>query len=140
MAEQALRKVATGVGRTVTKTGVRRCMVAAATETRPTTITDKIVLTPKEYVQPPVLDNHSHHHNFTEVAGQYDNASSKSDISTLKTLQDLPGPQGLPVLGTAYEYFRKGNRGQMHKVQVGLICLLTTYCNCYIYEMVYNFF
>ena len=37
---------------------------------------------------------------------------------TQKTIQDLPGPNGYPVIGTASEYFRKPNRGQMHEVQV----------------------
>lgn len=36
---------------------------------------------------------------------------------TQKTIQDLPGPNGYPVIGTASEYFRKPNRGQMHEVQ-----------------------
>ena len=35
-----------------------------------------------------------------------------------KTIHDLPGPTGYPILGTAPEYFRKPNRGQMHEVQV----------------------
>ncbi|XP_053401018.1 cytochrome P450 27C1-like [Mercenaria mercenaria] len=34
-----------------------------------------------------------------------------------KTIQDLPGPDGYPIIGTAPEYFRKPNRGQMHEVQ-----------------------
>ncbi|KAL4234721.1 hypothetical protein ACF0H5_006363 [Mactra antiquata] len=36
---------------------------------------------------------------------------------TRKTINDLPGPDGLPIIGTALEYFRKPNRGQMHEVQ-----------------------
>lgn len=36
---------------------------------------------------------------------------------TQKTIQDLPGPNGYPIIGTASEYFRKPNRGQMHEVQ-----------------------
>lgn len=36
---------------------------------------------------------------------------------TQKTIHDLPGPKGYPVIGTASEYFRKPNRGQMHEVQ-----------------------
>ena len=38
--------------------------------------------------------------------------------TTQKTLADLDGPQGYPILGTAPEYFRKNTKGKMHEVQV----------------------
>lgn len=41
-----------------------------------------------------------------------------TQAETDRTIHDLPGPDGLPVIGTALEYFRKHNRGQMHEVQV----------------------
>lgn len=45
-------------------------------------------------------------------------ASQVNITQTHKTFADLPGPSGYPVIGTAHEYFRKPNRGQMHEVQV----------------------
>ena len=50
-------------------------------------------------------------------------ASAQEDVQ--KTIHDLPGPNGYPILGTAPEYFRKPNRGQMHEVQVSLLILLS---------------
>lgn len=44
---------------------------------------------------------------------------------TQKTIHDLPGPKGYPVIGTASEYFRKPNRGQMHEVQVRFFCFMS---------------
>ena len=43
---------------------------------------------------------------------------------TVKTLMDLPGPNGYPVVGSALEYFKKPNRGQMHEVQVSVYVLI----------------
>ena len=40
-----------------------------------------------------------------------------NDIPMTKTMADLPGPNGYPLVGTAPEYFRGKNKGQMHKVQ-----------------------
>ncbi|XP_033754448.1 cytochrome P450 27C1-like [Pecten maximus] len=60
-------------------------------------------------------DTHRHQTTLAAVPTQF--VGAECDKTSVKTLQDLPGPKGLPVLGTAYEYFRKGNRGQMHKVQ-----------------------
>ncbi|KAK3610396.1 hypothetical protein CHS0354_008681 [Potamilus streckersoni] len=60
---------------------------------------------------------------FTEFSSRTSDAASitTEDISDsevrVKTLQDMPGPRGYPILGTAPEYFRKANRGQMHDVQ-----------------------
>lgn len=51
------------------------------------------------------------------VADRTDNAPSAASVSVPKTIDDLPGPSGYPVVGTAPEYFRKANRGQMHEVQ-----------------------
>lgn len=48
------------------------------------------------------------------VADRTDNTQS---VVEPRTLDDLPGPRGYPVVGTAPEYFRKANRGQMHEVQ-----------------------
>lgn len=42
---------------------------------------------------------------------------SMTDIPMTKTIADLPGPNGYPLVGTAPEYFRGENKGQMHKVQ-----------------------
>jgi hypothetical protein len=54
------------------------------------------------------------------------NASENtSQLQDQKTIQDLPGPSGYPVIGTAPEYFRKPNRGQMHEVQVGVFLLFS---------------
>ncbi|KAK3086630.1 hypothetical protein FSP39_021217 [Pinctada imbricata] len=44
-------------------------------------------------------------------------SSVSMESNTKRTLADLDGPQGYPVLGTAPEYFRKANRGKMHEVQ-----------------------
>lgn len=53
-----------------------------------------------------------------------DTASSASVSAAfgehVKTIMDLPGPEGYPIVGSALEYFRKPNRGQMHEVQVKL--------------------
>ncbi|XP_069111936.1 cytochrome P450 27C1-like [Argopecten irradians] len=104
MAESAIRQVATGVGRTITKSGARRRLVSEGRS-----VSEDVL------VKPAVLDNHRHQTTLAAVPTQFVGADCEK--STVKTLQDLPGPKGLPVLGTAYEYFRKGNRGQMHKVQ-----------------------
>ena len=48
-------------------------------------------------------------------------APPESRTRLQKTIDDLPGPSGYPVVGTAPEYFRKPNRGQMHEVQVGVL-------------------
>lgn len=50
-------------------------------------------------------------------------ASGNISFIQQKTINDLPGPDGYPVIGTAPEYFRKPNRGQMHEVQVRHILL-----------------
>ena len=50
-----------------------------------------------------------------------DEVISAPSVPKQKTMADLPGPDGYPVLGTAPEYFRKSNRGQMHEVQVGSV-------------------
>lgn len=42
---------------------------------------------------------------------------SMNDIPMSKTMVDLPGPNGYPLVGTAPEYFKGENKGQMHKVQ-----------------------
>lgn len=52
------------------------------------------------------------------VADRTDIADISQSDTKLKTIDDLPGPRGYPVVGTAPEYFRKANRGQMHEVQV----------------------
>lgn len=57
------------------------------------------------------------------VADRTDNAPSAASVSVPKTIDDLPGPSGYPVVGTAPEYFRKANRGQMHEVQVRSVAL-----------------
>lgn len=44
--------------------------------------------------------------------------SDVKQTAATKCMKDLPGPEGFPLLGTAPEYFRKGNRGRMHEVQV----------------------
>ncbi|XP_048734358.2 1,25-dihydroxyvitamin D(3) 24-hydroxylase, mitochondrial-like [Ostrea edulis] len=51
------------------------------------------------------------------VADRTDIADISQSDTKLKTIDDLPGPRGYPVVGTAPEYFRKANRGQMHEVQ-----------------------
>jgi hypothetical protein len=50
-----------------------------------------------------------------------------NDIPMTKTMADLPGPNGYPLVGTAPEYFRGKNKGQMHKVQVILFILSVLY-------------
>ena len=50
-----------------------------------------------------------------------------NDIPMTKTMADLPGPNGYPLVGTAPEYFRGKNKGQMHKVQVSLFILSVLY-------------
>ncbi|XP_021365826.1 cytochrome P450 27C1-like [Mizuhopecten yessoensis] len=120
MAEPAIRQVAKGVGRAVTKSGVRRHLVSApegrsVSEDVARTAKPGVLDTHRHHnkVQPPVMDSHRHQATLAAAPAQFVGA----DTTTVKTIQDLPGPKGLPVLGTAYEYFRKGNRGQMHKVQ-----------------------
>lgn len=45
-------------------------------------------------------------------------SAALNEIPLTKTMDDLPGPKGYPLIGTASEYFRGENKGQMHKVQV----------------------
>lgn len=57
--------------------------------------------------------------NVNTVDAHVVDVAREADVtSKVKTIMDLPGPDGVPVLGTAPVYFRKGNRGQMHEVQV----------------------
>ena len=39
-----------------------------------------------------------------------------------KTLMDLPGPKGWPILGSFPDYFKKENQGQMHEMMVSRVC------------------
>ncbi|KAK6185568.1 hypothetical protein SNE40_007773 [Patella caerulea] len=53
---------------------------------------------------------------FTEAS----DPEALSDVKTttsVKSFSELPGPRGLPIVGTVTEYFRKANKGQMHEVQ-----------------------
>ncbi|KAL5020898.1 hypothetical protein ScPMuIL_000053 [Solemya velum] len=43
--------------------------------------------------------------------------SDVKQTAATRCMKDLPGPEGFPLLGTAPEYFRPGNRGRMHEVQ-----------------------
>lgn len=52
---------------------------------------------------------------------------SMNDIPMTKTMVDLPGPNGYPLVGTAPEYFKGENKGQMHKVQVSDLILFSSY-------------
>lgn len=52
---------------------------------------------------------------------------SMNDIPMSKTMVDLPGPNGYPLVGTAPEYFKGENKGQMHKVQVSDLILFSSY-------------
>lgn len=98
MSEPALRKVTTGVVKTLTRNSLRTVVVVAAEHS------DELSTKPH--------DVHTCVHE-----------------SVVKDFNDLPGPQGLPILGTAHEYFRKGNRGQMHEVQV--FVFINLLCNYY---------
>ncbi|XP_046585181.1 cytochrome P450 27C1-like [Haliotis rubra] len=61
------------------------------------------------------------HRNSAGVRRVFTEASESSDLSLTdaspRSFEDLPGPTGLPVVGTLPEYFRKANKGQMHEVQ-----------------------
>lgn len=61
-------------------------------------------------------------------------SASLNDIPLTKTMDDLPGPKGYPLIGTASEYFRGENKGQMHKVQVGLFLSFSFYFFFYVFE------
>ena len=96
MSDKVLRKVATTVGRQVVNKNVRT--ITAATEPHRPHMGSNFMADPMT-----VMD------------------TATSEDTTLKTIHDLPGPSGYPVVGTAVEYFRKPNRGQMHQVQVGVL-------------------
>lgn len=45
-------------------------------------------------------------------------AQDEGNDRSLKTIHDLDGPKGWPILGNFPMYLRKENRGRMHEVQV----------------------
>lgn len=52
-------------------------------------------------------------------------AASRGEASTApRSLHDLPGPKGYPIVGTIPEYIRKKNWGQSHEVQVSASILV----------------
>ena len=65
---------------------------------------------------------------FTQATDTDDiHLSGVKDGTHPKTLGDMPGPPGLPFLGTLPEYAKKANQGQFHEVQVRLILLSTMF-------------
>lgn len=58
------------------------------------------------------------HETANDAAASAAAVPSMSMGEHVKTISDLPGPEGYPIIGSAFEYFRKENRGQMHEVQV----------------------
>lgn len=86
-----------------TETLLRRAVSQAVTLTRQNT---RCVFTDKRHGSPSPAD------------GSAASLSSMALGDHVKTIMDLPGPEGYPIVGSALEYFRKPNRGQMHEVQV----------------------
>ena len=52
------------------------------------------------------------------VADVPETPTTNHESVSQKTIADLPGPTAYPVVGSAFEYYRKPNRGKMHEVQV----------------------